>query len=255
MSNYFGGIELSDLYQHISEKVKEKIIFTTQNFERIGPINLPCKVGPSVTEILIYFYKFKESGDEYFIITRNASLTFENPFIRISSNCFYGFVLNSMRCDCKWQFDTSLELLQNQPENDFLIIFAVNDHGKAIRGGLKGHVLLYALGQEQKQELIKDAYTLNGFEQDERNYLDIDILLKSLAIKNMRLLTNNPDRITFFKEKGYKVEHFSLEMPYDKYLSEELGMKKRKLGHILDLPGFKEDDIRIYGLNPDEFDI
>ncbi len=244
---------LSKLYKHIPKESRNRILQRTEYFDRIGPIMLPCDVGSNVIELIMYFFICYKTNNEYFLITKNPSLEFTNPIVRISSNCFYGYIANSRRCDCKWQFNFALDLLQKQEDNDSLILFAADDHGKAIEGGLRGHALLYALGQDLKQELIYDAYTKNGFKEELRNYNDIHLILKSLRIKKIRLLTNNPDRISFFKDKKYFVEQQPIEKPYDRYLSEELGMKKEKLGHSLNLNGFQKKDISIYGLSEESF--
>jgi GTP cyclohydrolase II len=132
---------------------------------------------------------------------------------------------------------------------DSLVLFSVDDHGKAIRGGLRGHALLYALGQVQRQELIVDAYVENGFEHDRRDYSEIGRILSELSISRMRLLTNNPERILAFQSMGYQVERYPIEQPYNPLLAEELGVKKSKLGHLLDLTGFSPSDLQIYGLS------
>lgn len=244
---------LGKLYNHIPQRIKKDILVRTDDFDRIGPITIPSEINSNIVELILFYYTFYESKNDYFLITKNSDLNFENPFLRISSNCFYAYTVNSRRCDCKWQLDYSLKLLQEQTDNNFLIIFAVDDHGKGIDGGLRGHALLYALGQKLKQELIFDAYERNGFNSEYRNYVDIHLILKSLSVKKIKLLTNNPLRVTFFRNEGYMVEQITIEKPYDKYLSEELGMKKEKLGHNLVLDGFEKKDIGIYGLSEDSF--
>lgn len=250
---YFKKKMLGKLYRHIPKNARKEILLRTNYFDRIGPIKIPSEISTTVVELYLFYFVCYESKNEYFLITKNKSLKFTNPFLRVSSNCFYSFVVNSRRCDCQWQFDYALDLLQHQSDNEFLIIFSVDDHGKAIDGGLRGHALLYALGQQLKQELVFDAYSKNGFKEDHRNYDDIDLILKSLSINKLRLLTNNPDRINYFTTKGYVIEQHSIEKPYDKYLSEELGIKKQKLGHMLSLKGFNKKDIEIYGLSEDSF--
>lgn len=253
LRDYFYKNKLNNLYRHIPKNIKEEVLLRTKYFDRIGPIKIPSEIITTVVDLTLFYYVCYTSKNEYFLITKNKELKFNNPFLRVSSNCFYGFITNSKRCDCQWQLNYALDLLQNQSDNDFLIIFAIDDHGKAIDGGLRGHALLYALGQELKQELVFDAYNKNGFKEDYRNYDDIDLVLKSLLIDKFRLLTNNPERTNFFVKKGYTVEQFPIEKPYDKYLSEELGIKKEKLGHKLNLEGFTKKDIEIYGLSEDSF--
>jgi len=221
----------------------------TKHFDRIGPIKIPSEIDGVVHQLYLFYYVFYRSQRQYFLITRNHDLVFTQPFLRVSSNCFFSYIVNSRRCDCKWQLNYAYEQLARQSDDDFLVIFAVDEHGKAIEGGLRGHALLYALGQELGQELILEAYQRNGFEPDSRDYRDICLILESLSVANLRLLTNNPDRVKSFKDNGYFVQRVAIEQPYDKYLSEELGVKKQKLGHELKLDGFSEEDIEVYNLS------
>ena len=247
--NFLRKRELKKLYRHIPKEARNKVLTRTESFDRIGPIRILSEINSSIYELTLFHYTFFDSGNQYFLITRNNSLSFTNPVMRISSNCFYSYIANSRRCDCRWQLNYSYELLVKHDNDDFLIIFSVDDHGKAIEGGLRGHALLYALGQELGQELIVEAYESNGFVPDGRNYYDIDLILRSLSVERIRLLTNNPSRIDFFRSRGYAVEHIAIEKAYDKYLCEELGVKRQKLGHMLKLDGFKEEDMEIYGLS------
>lgn len=242
---------LGHLYRHIPESTRPAILTRTRYFDRVGPIQLPSEVGSQVIDVTLFYYVSYDTGHSYVLLTRNRPLIFTAPRVRISSNCFFAFMANSRRCDCRWQFDESLKLLAHAADDDFLILFAVDDHGKAIEGGLRGHALLYAMGQALKQDLVVDAYRRNGFRVDSREYSDIDHILRSLRIVDMTLLTNNPERVAALRGFGYRVVPLPIERPYDKYLSEELGMKKRKLGHTLDLDGFSADDLLVYGLSAD----
>lgn len=254
LTRYLNKRKYKQLYEHIPNNIRGEILSETKFYDRIGPISIPSSIGNEVHNLFLYYYIFHEQNNEYFLITRNNTLHFSKPIIRISSNCFYGFITNSKRCDCKWQFDHSLELLSTNIDDDFLIIFSISDHGKGIQGGLTGHALLYAMGQALKQELITEAYIKNGFSIDNRNYRDIDTILKSISVSHLRLLTNNPDRLKYFIDNKYIVEQLPIEKPYDKYLSEELGIKKEKLGHNLNLDGFDKNDIEIYGLSKKSYE-
>src|ERR1051326_1932744 len=108
----FDKLKLGKLYHHIPKKVKTKILLRTRNFDRIGPIKIPTEINSTVVELTLYYYICFESKNEYFLITKNRDLKFSNPFLRISSNCFYAYVINSKRCDCQWQLNHSLSLLQ-----------------------------------------------------------------------------------------------------------------------------------------------
>lgn len=241
------------LYENVPDGLIEKVLLRTENYDRIGPIVLPLKTRDhGILDFMIYYYGFYVSGESYFLITRSTALEFTNPLVRISSNCNWAFDLDSVRCDCDWEFQYSKARIAAQANHDGLIIFAIDHHGKSIPGGTRGHALIYALGQAQRQDLVHDAYLMNGFDLDYRKYDDVCIILRDLGIKRVRLLTNNPDRIERLTQCGFVAQREPIEKPYEKYDSEELGVKRERLSHYLTLESFNQDDVRIYGLDPSE---
>ena len=244
----------SALYESIPPHILSQILLRTEQFDRIGPIELPLRIlfreQQEPTLFTLFYFGFYESGENYFLLTQNNSLKFNNPIVRVSSNCNWAFDLGSMRCDCEWELEYSKEIISKEPERDGLIIFALDQHGKAIPGKTRGHALLYALGQAQRQDLVYSAYVKNGFNLDYRNYDEVITILESLGINKMRLLSNNPEKISAFSDHGFQVTRLPIEKPYDRYDSEELGVKKFKLGHHLNLENFKKEDVGLYGLDP-----
>ncbi len=246
----------AELYSQIPKEVLDKILCRTELYDRIGPIELPLRIFfqevQEPVKFILYYFGFYESGENYFLLTQKESLKFDNPIVRVSSNCNWAFDLRSMRCDCEWELEYAKKMVSEEPEQDGLIIFALDQHGKSIPGKIRGHALLYALGQIQKQDLVYGAYLKNGFDIDYRNYNEVCNILKSLNITKMRLLTNNPDKIKAFQQCGYEVTRLPIEKPYSRHDSEELGVKKIKLGHHLELGNFNRDDISIYDLDPNK---
>lgn len=244
----------TSLYSHIPKEIRGKILLRTANFDRVGPITLPLSVegGKNISDFTIYYFGIYESKQNYFLLTRNSELEFKNPVVRISSNCIWAFAFDSQRCDCNWEFEFSKNQLCNLENNDGLIIFAEGHHGKSITGGVRGHSLIYAAGQHQNEDLVNGAYIKNGFKIDYRNYDDIITILKFLRIDKLKLLTNNPERTSILRENGFEVLQVPIEKPYTQFDSEELGVKKIILKHKLNLMDFKEDDIKIYGLDSEK---
>ncbi|MCX6223055.1 MAG: hypothetical protein NTZ69_18970 [Bacteroidia bacterium] len=249
-----GKTKWTELYSQIPEEILNKILLRTDTFDRIGPIELPLRIffkeNQEPTKFILYYYGFYKSGENYFLLTQKESLMFDNPIVRVSSNCNWAFDLRSMRCDCEWELEYAKKVVSEESDQDGLIIFALDQHGKSITGGIRGHALIYALGQIQKQDLVYAAYKDNGFRIDYREYDEVISILKSLNINKMRFLSNNPEKIEAFTKSGFGVTRVPIEKPYDKNDSEELGVKKIKLGHHLNLENFNREDISIYGLDP-----
>ncbi len=239
-------MKLKQLYAHIPSELRDRVVELTENFERIGPFQLPIEL-PSgdVVFFTVYHYFMKESKHRYYLITRNE--TFINPLLRIESVCNYAHLLNSRRCDCRFQLMDALEKIHN--DGDGLVIFCLDQHGKALPGGTRGHALVYALGQLQNQELIYEAYVNNGFQEDYRNYNGVVVILNSLGISRLRLLSNNPERVQSIKNAGFTIDVLKHEQAMDPWVCEELYFKKHKLRHLLQCNGFKADYLKKYGLN------
>src|SRR5215213_9984644 len=239
--------EWSELYSTAPAAALGMVLHRSEHYDRIGPIRLPLRTeGRGIVEFTLYYYGFYASGQSYFMLTPSHGLAFGNPVVRISSNCNWAFDLNSIRCECDWEFQTAKAAIADLPDSDGLIIFALDQHGKSIPGGTRGHALIYALGQAQQQDLVHDAYVKNGFALDYRSYDDVCSILRALGVGRMRLLTNNPERIEYFHEQGFQPERMSIEKPYERHDSEELGVKREKLNHLLELPDFDPAHIRVY---------
>jgi GTP cyclohydrolase II len=149
----------------------------------------------------------------------------KNPLVRLHSECLTGDVFASMRCDCGVQLQTSLERIS--AEGGMLIY--MRQEGRGI--GLHHKIEAY-----QMQDTGLDTVQANealGFEPDLRNY-DIAIeILKDFGLNAIRLLTNNPNKVTALKEGGIEViERIPLISPFNDYNKNYLNTKREKLGHL-----------------------
>jgi GTP cyclohydrolase II len=237
---------VKEFYSHVPKKLLKQVLEVNSNFERIGPFELPIEL-PSKKVVIfrLNHYFFFKSKSSYYAITRKRN-KFSNPLLRIESVCNYAHIFNSRRCDCRYQLMSALEKINS--DRDGLVIFCLNQHGKSVPGGTRGHALIYALGQLQNQDLVYDAYVKNGFKEDYRDFTDVVTILRSLNIKKVRLLSNNPKRLKFLKSKGFAVTHIPHEKKMDAWVSEELHFKKEKLNHLLKCKGFKEKFLKRYKL-------
>ena|GEM_PF-2458869 len=250
--NWLRRIHWSLIYRGRPATVMERVLWRSRKLERIGPINLPLAVAGESEPVrfTLYYFGSYESGADYFVATPGELDRLENPLVRISSSCIWAFALGSVRCDCRWEFEESKRLAAQEPGGNAVLIYAASQNGKGVPGGLRGHALVYALGQACSDDLVYAAYRNNGFKIDYRSYDDVAEILRYLRIESLRLLTNNPDRVHSLRRLGLAVTPISLEKPYEVWDAEELGVKKTRLGHSLKLHGFDPEDIRRYGLDP-----
>jgi GTP cyclohydrolase II len=148
------------------------------------------------------------------------------PLIRIHSQCLTGDVFHSLRCDCRAQLELALD--QVVSEGRGLIIYE-NQEGRGI--GLMNKLRAYEL-QDQGQDTVEANESL-GFKADLRNYAVPAAVLKWFGVDQVRLLSNNPDKIAALEAAGIKVvERAPIIVPPLATTAEYLKTKKEKLGHL-----------------------
>src|SRR5580693_742000 len=158
-----------------------------------------------------------------------GDLSLQAPLVRIHSQCITGDVLRSLRCDCGEQLELAMEAIA--AEGCGLLIYEQQE-GRGI--GLMAKLQAYAL-QDQGLDTIAANHAL-GFEADCRDYMLPAAILKSLGIRAVRLLSNNPDKRRALTEAGIAVvEQVACEVPPSASSTRYLGTKKHKMGHTLTL--------------------
>lgn len=154
---------------------------------------------------------------------------FSNPaLVRIQSACYSGEIFESSDCDCHEQLKQSLELIEN---NGGAFIYLLRDGRGA---GLK--TKLQALDMWAKNRIdTADAYDQMGVEKDPRSYEKACHVLHDLEIETVRLLTNNPRKVSGLEKGGFKVyrEPLEIDVSPDSEAFKYLQTKANKLGHLL----------------------
>jgi len=149
------------------------------------------------------------------------------PLVRIHSQCLTGDVFASERCDCRAQLEYSLRKIAKEPAGALLYL---PQEGRGI--GLLNKLKAYEL-QDGGLDTVEANRRL-GFAADSRNYEFAAEALKSLGIRSVRLLSNNPDKVKQLEEGGVCVEkRIPCRPRTSNYSRKYLRTKKDKLGHIL----------------------
>ena len=149
----------------------------------------------------------------------------KTPMVRIHSECFTGDVVHSQRCDCGEQLEQSINLIQ---EHGYGYIIYLRDHeGRGI--GLTEKIKAYQL-QDAGMDTI-DANLHLGHEIDARDWSDAIAIVKALGLKELSLLTNNPNKVQALHESGIAVTQINLTVVPNSFNEKYLATKEEKLGH------------------------
>ena len=145
---------------------------------------------------------------------------------RVHSSCFTGEVLGSLRCDCRAQLDAALARIGREGRG--VLVYLVQE-GRGI--GLGNKVRAYELQDHGKDTV--DANLALGLPADSRSYEIAAQILRDLGVLSVRLMTNNPDKISALGKAGVLVDaHESHWVAATEHSESYLDTKKTKLGHL-----------------------
>ncbi len=149
------------------------------------------------------------------------------PLVRVHSQCLTGDVLTSQRCDCRAQLELSLKKISGATSG---ILLYLPQEGRGI--GLMNKLRAYEL-QDQGMDTVEANESL-GFAADIRDYDFPAQILKKLGAKQIRLLSNNPEKVRQLQEAGIDVaERVPCQPRISKISRGYLKTKKKKMGHLL----------------------
>jgi len=149
------------------------------------------------------------------------------PLVRIHSQCLTGDVFHSLRCDCHDQLHLALGMIAAEGAG---ILLYEQQEGRGI--GLMAKLRAYEL-QDQGLDTIEANEQL-GYEADYRHFELPAEILKYLGITRVRLMTNNPDKVSSIESAGIEVvERVSAAIPTEPTFERYLETKREKMGHLV----------------------
>lgn len=149
------------------------------------------------------------------------------PLVRVHSQCLTGDVLASLRCDCRAQLELSLKQIGKAASG---ILLYLPQEGRGI--GLMNKLRAYEL-QDRGMDTVEANEKL-GFAADAREYDFPARVLKQLGATQIRLLSNNPEKVRQLEAAGVQVvERVPCQPRISKISRAYLRTKKKKMGHLL----------------------
>jgi GTP cyclohydrolase II len=196
-----------------------------KTIERVATARLPTEYG----EFRIIGYRSLTSDEEFVALVR-GELRAERPTLaRIHSQCLTGDVFGSVKCDCGRQLRAAMRLIAD--EGSGLIVYQQQE-GRGI--GIINKIRAYAL-QDAGADTIEANQRL-GLGVDPRRYEQCAEILMDLGLRQVRVLSNNPQKIRALKASGLEVvTRVALEVPPTDEATNYLRTKKEQMGHLLEM--------------------
>ncbi len=185
--------------------------------------SLPTKYG----EFSMIGYENTLDDKEHIALVMGDISGEEPVLVRVHSECLTGDTFHSLRCDCGDQLD---QAMKNIAANGSGVLLYMKQEGRGI--GLINKIKAYDL-QDQGMDTVEANLAL-GFPEDMRDYGIGAQILRDLGIKKIKLMTNNPKKLSGLSGYGLDiVERVPLQIDCNETNENYLKTKKQKLGHLL----------------------
>lgn len=179
-------------------------------------------------EFNIHGFEDTQSNKEHIALTMGDVADGQSVLTRIHSECLTGDALFSLRCDCGNQLEAALKAIAGEGRG---ALFYLRQEGRGI--GLLNKIKAYKL-QDAGADTVEANEQL-GFGADIRDYSMLQTMFEHLGVNSVRLMTNNPRKVTALEEHGVTVvQRISLHTDSNPHNEKYLKTKVGKLGHMIE---------------------
>ena len=191
---------------------------------RVADAKLPTEFG----DFQIIGYRSLDSVEEFIALVKGVLRPDRASLVRIHSQCMTGDVFGSTRCDCGNQLHEAMRFIAS--EGHGAIVYQQQE-GRGI--GIINKIRAYAL-QDEGSDTVEANEQL-GLDVDSRRYDQCVEILRDLGLLKVRVLSNNPAKISAIQQGGLEVERVALEVQSAEAAMRYLRTKKERMGHLLNV--------------------
>ena len=199
-------------------------LIASDTLQQISSARVPLEASENCR---ILTFRSPEGGREHLAFIIGEPNTDESVLARLHSECFTGDLLGSLKCDCGQQLRGAIAQIESEGAG---ILLYLRQEGRGI--GLVNKLRAYTL-QDQGYDTVEANERL-GFESDDRLFLPAVSILRKLGFRQVRLMTNNPEKVEALRSFGVEVaERVPHAFPSNDHNQFYLSVKKEKSGHFL----------------------